>query len=278
VRIWDDPNFQRLSDAEKVMTDYILFGPQTNRIGIYKMSPAVGVEHLKWSLRQFLQRFEKVCAVFGWQFDPVAHVIWIPSWWDYNPLTNNGNNLSGALTDLARVPSSPLIARFASHLVYVPEALHPYFTFVLERELKKTPIEQCEDGVTHTVRTQREERKEKGEEIREQGESAETSSAPSIPPVLIFPTVGPVATWALTEAQIAKWQGLYPALDVLGECRKAWDWCDTHPRKRKTAGGMPAFLSRWLMRQVDSGRTNPAATPPGRTAMLADATREFLKS
>lgn len=90
--------------------------------------------------------------------------------------------------------------------------------------------------------------------------SSAASAEPTSPTVLTFHTQGPVATWPLTEAQIAKWQGVYPALDVLGVCRKAWGWCDANPHKRKTARGMPAFLNRWLGNEVDRlGTTAPRA-------------------
>jgi hypothetical protein len=105
-------------------------------------------------------------------------------------------------------------------------------------------------------------REEKGREGKgtESNSCSEVNSEPPVT-VLDFPTVGPVATWALTEAQIAKWQGLDPALDVLGECRQAWGWCDANPKKRKTAQGMTAFLNRWLSRAVDSPRQRPSYDP-----------------
>lgn len=98
------------------------------------------------------------------------------------------------------------------------------------------------------------------------GGSTTASVEPALPAVLTFPTVGPVAIWCLTEAQIVKWRELFPALDVLGECRKAWAWCDANPTRRKTAAGMSRFLVRWLSRAVDDGRSAPAAIPTASTA------------
>lgn len=259
VRLYTDPDFQGLSDAEKVMATYLLFGPQTNRIGLYHVSAGLGIEHLRCPLRQFRMRLERVCEVFRWQYDAAAHVIWIPSWWDYNPVTGNENNIKGALSDIVDVPPTPLIDRFAKHLVFVPPNLHKYFQFIADRYQKRTVSGQCSNGVATSGE------KEKETETAGTGKngSAEASSAPSddSPVVLTFPTVGPVATWALTEAQIAKWQGVYPALDVLGECRIAWGWCDANPSKRKTARGMLAFLNRWLARTVDSVRGHQMARP-----------------
>lgn len=84
------------------------------------------------------------------------------------------------------------------------------------------------------------------------------SSAPpadAAPALLVFPTVGNGGTeWRLTEATVAEWKGLYPDLDVLGECRRALAWVKAKPQHRKTASGMPAFLVKWFNRSTNDGR------------------------
>ncbi len=46
------------------------------------------------------------------------------------------------------------------------------------------------------------------------------------------------------------WAGMYPGVDVLAECRKAYAWIDA-AQNRKTARGMSAFLVRWLNKAAD---------------------------
>lgn len=78
--------------------------------------------------------------------------------------------------------------------------------------------------------------------------------------VLEFPVSGkggPV--WKLTEAKLLEYQEAFPHLDVMGQLRIARQWCIDNPAKRKTRGGMPAFLTRWLGRAQDSGK---ASSPP----------------
>lgn len=91
-------------------------------------------------------------------------------------------------------------------------------------------------------------------------------SAPEPPTVLEFPIVGPKGpTWRLRQTQVDEWAKIYPGIDVLQECRKAWGWCDSHPAQRKTAKGMPAFLNSWLSRAQDNirpGNGTPARRPP----------------
>lgn len=84
----------------------------------------------------------------------------------------------------------------------------------------------------------------------------------SEPAILEFPTVGSgPKVWGLTVAKIKEYEGSYPGVDVLSECRKALQWCRDTPAKRKTPKGMPAFLSRWLSRQQDAGRNYGASRP-----------------
>jgi len=85
-----------------------------------------------------------------------------------------------------------------------------------------------------------------------------TSDSPATsaePPILIFPTIGKVKAWSLTQPQIDSWAEAYPGHDILAECRKALVWVEAN--KRKTAGGMPKFLVSWLARSVD----RPSAQP-----------------
>lgn len=86
---------------------------------------------------------------------------------------------------------------------------------------------------------------------------------PDGPTVLRFPTVGPQPSWALSEAQVAIWAGLFPALDVRAECQSALAWVMANHDRRKTARGMPAFLVRWLGRSNDrrSGGGSPGVVP-----------------
>jgi hypothetical protein len=99
----------------------------------------------------------------------------------------------------------------------------------------------------------------------------------SEPPVLVFPTVGKgKKQWSLIEAKLAEYRESFPGVDVLAECRKALQWCRDNPTKRKTARGMPAFLTRWLGKAQNAGRAAsngkagpPPETPEQRTARLA---------
>lgn len=65
--------------------------------------------------------------------------------------------------------------------------------------------------------------------------------------VLSFPTTGKgPKEWGLTEEKLDEYKAAFPGLDPLGEFRRARQWCVDNPTRRKTARGMPSFLTRWL--------------------------------
>ena len=54
--------------------------------------------------------------------------------------------------------------------------------------------------------------------------------------------------------EIEKYRNLYPAIDVDIELRKMIGWLDSHPKNRKTPGGIGRFINGWLCRAQDSAR------------------------
>lgn len=99
-------------------------------------------------------------------------------------------------------------------------------------------------------------------------EPAEPASEPppSSPVVMVFPTVGNGRSgWPLTEAKVTEYRQTYPGVDVPAECRRAWQWCQDNPTRRKTVKGMPAFLARWLGKAQDRG---PPLAGGGKAASL----------
>lgn len=88
----------------------------------------------------------------------------------------------------------------------------------------------------------------------------------SAPAFLEFPITGSkdAKPWALVESLVVEFEGLFPGLDVRAEMRKALAWVTFNPGRRKTARGMPRFLSEWLIRSQDRGGAR-APTPPARS-------------
>jgi DNA-binding MarR family transcriptional regulator len=58
--------------------------------------------------------------------------------------------------------------------------------------------------------------------------------------------------WSLPESKLLAYLKNYPEIDVKRELSKAAQWCDEHPRQRKTSRGMASFLTRWMNRAKDN--------------------------
>lgn len=57
--------------------------------------------------------------------------------------------------------------------------------------------------------------------------------------------------FGITQDQVDKWAGLYPAVDIMQELRNMRGWLDSNPKKRKTKTGILRFVNGWLSREQD---------------------------
>lgn len=90
-------------------------------------------------------------------------------------------------------------------------------------------------------------------------EPGEPAAEPTPDPLLIFPCVGVVKSWELTEKKLAEWQETYPDMDVFAAVRQARQWTIDNPTKRKTVNGMTRFLGTWLNTAQNKGEHRRAA-------------------
>ena len=91
------------------------------------------------SPRVFRIGFRRVLEAFGWQWDETTRVLYIDTWWKYNP-PENANNVVGNLKDLEDLPANPFLSAFVSNLTCLDENLHETFTHTLaERHPEPSP-------------------------------------------------------------------------------------------------------------------------------------------
>lgn len=98
-------------------------------------------------------------------------------------------------------------------------------------------------------------------------------------PAMDFPAKG--RTFVLTQGKLAEYARTFAEGDeqaVARELRVARQWLVDNPARRKSSGGMPAFLTRWLARANDRGRGAfaHAAATPARAAPAAAAGGAFF--
>lgn len=85
TRLWRHRGFITLTDRARLLTLYLLTGPQTNSIGCYAFSLALAAEDLSTTSKAIKHDLKHVCAAFEWEHDEVERLLWIPSWSDWNP-------------------------------------------------------------------------------------------------------------------------------------------------------------------------------------------------
>jgi hypothetical protein len=142
-RIWKDEKLIAFNRDEKIITLYCLTA-QSNRIGIFNFSPAQAAEDLTMTLETFRERFGNVCRTLKWEYDERHRILYLPTWWKYNP-PENRNNVIGNLKDLDDLPESPLIPKFCDNLTYLSETLRQTFTqTLLERYPKRSASQEQE--------------------------------------------------------------------------------------------------------------------------------------
>lgn len=93
---------------------------------------------------------------------------------------------------------------------------------------------------------------------QEEEREEEKPTTASEPIFLTFKCDGKVKTWDLLESRVQRYEANYKTIDVRDQMRRAWQWLDDNPHKRKTPRGMPNYLTSWLNRAVDWKRDNPS--------------------
>lgn len=119
---------------------------------------------------------------------------------------------------------------------------------------------------------------------RESNVGAEPEAA-STPPVCQI-ILNDKSLYPITQADVDKWAGLYPAVNILAELRKMAGWSYANPSKRKTKGGIQRFINGWLAKEQDRSGSAPAAPvsrwgkpeiPKGASGQLGEAEMEAIR-
>jgi hypothetical protein len=105
-RCWRDEKFATLTPIQKLVFLYAVTA-QSNRVGLFRFSPAMGSEEVGIPVEEFQEAFRVIREAFGWGWDPVNRVLFLPTWWRYNPV-DNVNTFKGLLTDLDELPRTSL--------------------------------------------------------------------------------------------------------------------------------------------------------------------------
>ena len=87
-------------------------------------------------------------------------------------------------------------------------------------------------------------------------------------------------THSVTDADLAEYTALYPAVDVAQALRSMRGWLMGNPGRRKTLRGMPKFIHAWLAREQNRGGTHgpnaQLSAAPARRLTASEQIREDL--
>jgi len=150
ARIWIHPGFRTLSKNEQLLALYILCGTQINRIGLCRFSISTAAEDLDVTPETVKKGLANVTGTFGWTFDSVAKVLWIPSWWRWNQ-PENPNVVRGNLKDLNEVPPCSLVDAFAANVTYLDSTPPKEGKSILETFVECLPKHLPQGSPTCTV-------------------------------------------------------------------------------------------------------------------------------
>jgi hypothetical protein len=154
-RLFRHPGFKKLTPLSQRLVMYVLLGPQSNRIGLFYFSISTAAEDLDTTPGTLRKALSEITASFGWSFDAIARVFFIPTWWKFNH-PDHENVLRGNLKDLNEVPPCALTERFATNLIH----LHP--------KLHQTFVEACGVGLGKAPRGQEQKQKQEQEQKQHQ--------------------------------------------------------------------------------------------------------------
>ena len=64
------------------------------------------------------------------------------------------------------------------------------------------------------------------------------------------------------DNDVKEWEKLYPAVDVMQELRNMRGWLMSNPTRRKTKAGIGRFITAWLAKEQNKGRSAPMRAAP----------------
>ncbi len=267
VRIWADAKFRQLSGPRpsgQVLWIYLLTGPHYTCLpGLFSIGEAAMAERLGWSLSDFRRCWSEIEGLDMARADWSARVVFLPNAVRYNEPANP-NVVRGWLDAFTEVPECALkdeaAAAILAALVDRPslhEAALEVFGATGPRPTPETVCETVPGTVSGTVsptvcETRNRSRNRSRNTLLSEGGSVPLTAAtePPRPPVLTFPCKKtksrPSPEWHLTEEYLEDLRTRFPRIDVLAELKKALNWCNDNPSRRKPSTDMRGFLTRWL--------------------------------
>ena len=223
-RVW---NNAELSDRERTLALYLLTGEQANEAGLYCLSLYRAGQKIGCSTEEAEAHLARTVQAQEWQWDGEARVLWITDW--FRAFPPQQSDLPRLMEMVRQLPPTPLVAEWARRTGDLTPGVQEAFLYSVTAVL-------APDAIV----------------------AGDLTVKPAKPPDVLTSWVFLLkggGTWALEEWRYREYQKNYgESVDVDGELRKAMAWCRDHKARRKTATGMPGFLTRWLGSAAEHGK------------------------
>lgn len=117
--------------------------------------------------------------------------------------------------------------------------------------------EPSEKGLKNSAKTQKKPSENQEKEKKTEMDRKDTCAKPetgSTPPTIVL-QLNDGSEYEVTEEQCQEWARLYPAVDVPQQLRNMRGWLLSNKERRKTKRGISRFITSWLSREQDRGRS-----------------------
>lgn len=265
VRMWGDGRFRSLSTAPSAqhLWIYLLCGPHVTPLpGLSAVGEMSLAESLRWPLPSFRKCFAELLDL-GMAFsDWTTGVLFLPKAIFYRR-PSNPNVVKGWKPYWDIIPECELkdqAAQVFMDAISIRVDLATAFLTVTNKRLGERLGERFAkpfgDPPCFSYSISNSNREEANASCPEPERPARGPS----PGLIEFPCVGRgEKTWSLTQEWADRFREAFPGVDVMHEARKALLWVQANPERRKTARGMPRFLTGWLSRAQN--QLKPPADP-----------------
>lgn len=125
--VWSSIHLEPWSDDMLSVAVYLLTGRHRRTEGIYRWTlgygaPDMSNERRKWTDRRFRKAFDDLTEARFVEYDSCAHVLLIVNALKRHGL--NGNQITGVVNAVEKLPATPLLARFIGLAQEFNEALY----------------------------------------------------------------------------------------------------------------------------------------------------------
>ncbi len=232
-------------DAQ-VVAMYLVTGPMANMIGLYHIPLALISDHTGIPIKLASKALLRVCESGFSRFDGVLEHIFVKEMAAHQI----GENLK--IKDLRVKGISTMWNKYRKSPFYMDFYQRYRFDFHLPEPAKI-------EAPTKPLPSQDQEQEQEQEKDQEQDLFSLATEDPSHKPhdsKISFPVCGDpkCPEWILTVEVVDTLKEAYPALDIIGECRKALAWVKSN--NSKTAKGMFKYLNGWMGRAANNGNRN----------------------